>query len=335
MKFAQFAATIAVLGLAASAQVPALANDSSATLGTGGLMLTTTADVRMASEDLFISPKQIRIRYEFVNDAKQDLDLLVAFPLPDINAYEFFEEPLGTVTNDPLNFVNFQVKQDGRRVPVQVEQRAFFENKDVTVIVKKSGVPINAVHPKYGTDLNKVPKAQMAALVKAGIAEMEGDYLHPRWTARTKFFWKQHFPAGKTLVLEQTYQPVTGQAFFSQYDLKADDKSDEDMYWKKTYCIDKGTQSTLARMIKARSAKGSNDAAPGLLVTYATDYILKTANNWKGPIGKFHMTLDKLKPANVLSLCWDGDLKKTGATRFEFTRDSFSPAQDVKLVVIE
>lgn len=331
MKFVRCAAVAAVVGLA----VPAQANDSSATLGAGGLMLTTTADIRMASEDLFISPKQIRIRYEFTNDASKDLDLLVAFPLPDIDAYEFFEEPLGTVTADPLNFVNFQVKQDGRPVTVQMEQRAFFQNKDVTAIVKKAGVPINAVHPKYGQSLDKLPKAQMAALVKAGIAEMEGDYLHPRWTARTKFFWKQHFPAGKTIVLEQTYQPVTGQAFFSQYDLKADDKSEDDMYWKKTYCIDKNTQSTLARMIKARSSKGSNDAAPGLLVSYATDYILKTANNWKGPIGKFHMTLDKLKPANVLSLCWDGDLKKTGATRFEFTRDNFAPAQDVKLVVIE
>ncbi|MBI3676897.1 MAG: DUF4424 family protein [Proteobacteria bacterium] len=333
MSFPYFAIVCAAVCLA----TPAFANDSSASLGAGGLMLTKTADVRMAAEDLFISPRQIRIRYEFVNDAPKDVDLLVAFPLPDIDAYEFFEEPLGTVTADPLNFVNFVVKQDGKTVPVQVEQRAFFQNRDVTAIVVKAGAPLNPVHPKYCTSLDKLPKAQTAALIKAGIGEMEGEYLHPHWTTRTKFFWTQHFPAGKTVVLEQSYQPVTGQAFFSRYDVQTDEKSkDSDAnYWQKTYCMDKATLSTLARMIKARGAKGSEGAAPGLLATYSTDYILKTASNWKGPIGKFHLTLDKLAPANVLSLCWDGDLKKTGATRFEFSRENFAPAQDIKMVVIK
>jgi len=34
----------------------AIADDSSATLGMGGVQLTQSADIRMAAEDLYISP---------------------------------------------------------------------------------------------------------------------------------------------------------------------------------------------------------------------------------------------------------------------------------------
>jgi uncharacterized protein DUF4424 len=63
--------------------------------------------------------------------------------------------------------------------------------------------------------------------------------------------------------------------------------------------------------------------------------VLSTGNNWKGPIGHFHLTLDKLKPDNVLSLCWDGALRKTGAATFEDTRENFAPKSDIKLLVVE
>ena len=72
-----------------------------------------------------------------------------------------------------------------------------------------------------------------------------------------------------------------------------------------------------------------------MLNGYETDFVLKTARNWKGPIGRFHLTIDKLKPDNLISLCWDGDLKKTGPTTFESTRENFAPAGDIKLLVLE
>jgi hypothetical protein len=66
-----------------------------------------------------------------------------------------------------------------------------------------------------------------------------------------------------------------------------------------------------------------------------TDYILSTANTWKGPIGQFHLTLDKLDPNAVLTLCWKGALKKTGPTTFEFSARNFAPAQDIHLAVLK
>ncbi len=71
------------------------------------------------------------------------------------------------------------------------------------------------------------------------------------------------------------------------------------------------------------------------LTAFTTDYVLVTGNNWKGPIGHFHLVLDKLKPGNALSLCWDGGITKTGPATFESTRDSFSPKIDIQLLVLQ
>ena len=62
----------------------ALANDSVAEMGAGGLILVRADGVTMQSEDLFVSPSQVRVDYEFRNDAKETQNYLVAFPMPMI-----------------------------------------------------------------------------------------------------------------------------------------------------------------------------------------------------------------------------------------------------------
>src|ERR1700722_8842194 len=81
------------------------ADDSSAELGAGGLVLTHSNTIRMAAQELRISPRDVSARFQFVNDAKTDIDIIVAFPLPDIDTSRFSEEPLGHTTADPVNFV--------------------------------------------------------------------------------------------------------------------------------------------------------------------------------------------------------------------------------------
>ncbi len=307
----------------------AQANDSSASLGTGGLVLTKSADIRMASEDLSISRKRIAIRYEFANDSGKDVDTIVAFPLPDIATGDFYESPMGTMTDDPVNFVGFEVRQNGAKIPVQVEQRAIFKGRDVTAVLKGFHVPVNIIHQSIIQSFDKVPPATRKALLAQGLAEGDGEYLSPRWTVRTKIFWKQHFPAGKTIVLEQRYQPVVGQSFFTEYEYAPDSEH----YSEKTFCMDKPAMAAAKKKVEA--LKASPRGQDYLVVAYTTQYILKTAGNWKGPIGSFHLTLDKDKPGNVLSLCWNGELKKTGPTTFEFTRTDFAPAQDLNVLVLE
>jgi hypothetical protein len=325
------AVRLLALAAASAAAVTARADDSSASLGAGGIAFTKMADVRMASEDLRLSPDAVRIRYTFVNDGKADVDTLVAFPLPDIDAYEFWGTPIGRITGDPVNFVGFKAVADGRPVAVTVEQKAIHEGRDVTATVKSAGLPVNVVSGQNYRRLDRLTPSQRKVLKDAGLAEFDNDQGIARWIVRTRFYWRQRFPAGKTVVIEHSYKPVTGQAFFSDYDLKARPGAADDS-WKKAYCMD---DSTLARVLLAMAQRKQSNRNDGLLNAYSTQFILQTANNWKGGIGRFHLTLDKLKPDNILSLCWDGALKKTGATTFEATRDNFAPARDIKFVVLE
>ncbi|HUO91483.1 MAG TPA: DUF4424 family protein [Rhizomicrobium sp.] len=323
-----FCAGVACAALLFASEVAA--DDSSAALGMGGIEFTQSAEIRMTDEDLRISPKDVHIRFVFKNESARDIDTVVAFPLPDINTAEFSNSPIGTVTNDPVNFVGFQVRQDGHAVPVSVEQRAFLGDRDVTATIKSVGLPINIIIGRGYDLLVALPPAKRKILTAGDLAEFDSNNnALPHWTVRTRFYWRQHFPAGKSVVFEQSYQPVTGISLFGDLDLK--ENSEGSNYYTKGFCLDAAARATLARLIAAARKKNPN--AGGYLNVMTTEYILKTGNNWKGPIGRFHLTLDKLRPDNVLSLCWGGTLKRTGPATFEDVRSDFAPKDDVKLLV--
>ncbi|HEX4301460.1 MAG TPA: DUF4424 family protein [Rhizomicrobium sp.] len=320
----------ALLATAATLVAPALADDSSAMLGAGGIVLTKNADIRMAAEDLYLSPRQVKVHYTFTNDSNQDIDTIVAFPLPDVDNYELAESPIGTTMDTTPNFVGFALTVDGKKVVPTSEERAYFNGKDVTAQLLALGAPLNVVIGGGYDKLNKLPKASHDALVKAGLLEDEGsDSVHAKWVTKTKFWWKMHFPAGGTVSVDHTYQPVTGQTFFTTYALS---DAGEFATYNKNYCIDAGTKAS----IQAGFATiGKKTGSEGMYNQYTTDFVIVTANNWKGPIGSFHLTIDKLKPSNILSLCWPGDIKKTGATRFESTLTNFAPKKDIQILVLE
>jgi hypothetical protein len=306
------------------------ADDSSAALGLGGVTFEKSADIRMAQEDLRISPERVKVRFAFVNDSAKDIETTVAFPLPDIDSWEYFETPLGTVTDDPVNFVGFKVTVNGSPVAFDVDQRAVLGGRDVTAPLKRAGVPVN---PLMGNTrlLDKVSPAARKTLLAARLAEMEGEYVHPRWVIRTRFHWKQKFPAGKIVVIEHTYQPVTGGTFFSNYEMAGKDNGTP---WRRDYCMDPPTLSRIAQMLNKAAHATNAQQTGGMLQITSTDYVLSTGNNWKGGIGRFHLLLDKLKPQYTLSLCWDGMLRKTSPTTFEFSATNYRPTRDVKMVVL-
>ncbi len=320
--------TLCALGALLLAAAAASADDSSAALAAGGVVFTKGTPVQMKAEDLYVSPKAVRIRFEFANDSNKDVDTLVAFPLPDIDTATYWGSPVGTVTDDPVNFVGFKAQVDGKPVSFKVEQRAFVKDKDVTALLAAIGLPINPVAGEGYQRYEKLPYEQRKRLFDVHAADGDAKDFVPQWIVRTKFYWLQHFPAHKILVVEHSYQPVTGQSFFGKSNL-----ADKDSMDARNFCIDAPTKAKIVAMSNARlKAKADNGE---YLNAYRTDYILKTANNWNGPIGRFHITLDKLKPDNVLSLCWDGALKKTGPATFEDARVNFTPTRDIHMLVLE
>ncbi len=303
----------------------ALADDSAAVLGAGGIVFTSNTPVRMAAEDLYISPKAVRIHFVFANDTAKDVETVVAFPLPDIDTAQFSESGIGSVVDDPVNFVGFKAVVGGKPVAFKVEQRAIVKGKDVTALLVAAGVPVNPIANRGYEKLAKLSADAVKRLKAAGVVDGEPGDVLALWTVRTRFYWTQRFPAHGSVVIDHSYQPVTGGSFFDKEIMASGDDV-------RTYCIDAATRARI--IAKSEAAKKAKPDNSGMLSSFWTDYILRTANNWNGPIGKFHLTLDKLKPDNVLSLCWKGDLKKTGPTTFETTLGNFSPAQDIHLLVL-
>ena len=319
--------TVAAASLAAA--YSAFADDSSAQLDAGGLTLTKSADIRMASEDLTISPTDVRVRYEFTNDSGHDIDTTVAFPLPKVDMYEFSEEPLGETTDDPVNFVGFEARENGRPIAARLQARAMHEGHDVSAQVRAAGLPVGIYSESFNKALAALPAAKLTALEHAGLMEVDGDSRRPKWTVELTYYWTEHFPAGKTVVIEHHYRPVTGQQFYGRFSVN---DAEQAQYWK-NFCIGPAAQAVVNKALDA--AEKNEPAMSGLLLAYTTGFVLTTGNNWKGPIGRFHLTLDKLAPENILSLCWDAaPLRKTGPMRFESTVTNFAPKHDINMVVL-
>lgn len=116
--------TLTALLVTICAATPTLANDSTAMLATGGLVLVKNDDIEMRSEDLFISMKKIEVVYRFFSKSAKEVTTLVAFPMPDLN---FSETNVNIAVPNPAspNFLGFQTTANGRPVTADIEQKAF------------------------------------------------------------------------------------------------------------------------------------------------------------------------------------------------------------------
>ncbi len=315
--------------LAAATAPRALANDSTATLGAGGLVLTKSADIALDREDLYVSTTEIRVHYEFRNAGDKDIATTVAFPLPDIDLSYYSEVPITRPGSDPVNFVDFTVSVDGQAVAPVLEARALLKGEDITDYLTAKNLKFSFFADGFNDALLKADPVLRKELMARHIAEYdEYDNVYPQWLDRTAFHWDQVFPAGKATTVEHRYKPVAGQFFVSKYSLGPNDDT------LKPYCVDDPTRQALWKRIKERSTKGGEEPDDGLLTATAVDYILTTANNWHGPIGKFRLTIDKGDPGNLLTLCIDG-IKKTGPTTFVVEADDYAPASDLRFLIIK
>jgi hypothetical protein len=318
------------LALALLAGGPAWGNDSSGFQGTGGIELAANPAVRMVSEDLFISLGQIRVSYVFRNVTRQPVTTLVVFPFPDLDLSQGLSAPNWAFPVKGSNFLDFRVWVDGQAVQPALERRAFLHGRDVTAEVAAAGAldvaPWQA-DPYHGETAG-LPEAALAQLRRQGLVADGEDPDTPQWQLRTRYYWTQTFPPGRDVRVRHTYRPFVGSALMEgvrQVDGRAvfgrlvgEHPADRDRY-----CLDAGTR----RALVAAERSGTRFSQVAEL-----EYILTTARNWAGPIGHFHLTIDKGSPRNVATLCWDG-LHRTGATTFEASADNFVPVHDIALLV--
>ena len=149
----------------------ALANDSSAELATGGLVFVKNPDVKMLAEDLYISTKEIRVRYKFLNKSNADVTTLVAFPLPDITL-DFSDTTIEIPTDDPVNMFGFTTTVEGQLVHANVEQKAYAQNSDQTDILTRMRIPLAPHLEATQKALTRLPAADKDQLKRLGLIKI-------------------------------------------------------------------------------------------------------------------------------------------------------------------
>lgn len=307
------------------------ANDSSAALGAGGLTLLQSADIRMASEDLFVSRDEIRVRYSFLNESQAPITTRVAFPMPEADLDALGESDIGWPTADPINIVDFRVTVDGRAVKPALEQKAFLKGVDVTDVLVRLGAPLGYPHSNFNDRLMKLSPAAKKELTQRGLADFGGDVVRALWTVRDTFHWEQTFQPGRALKVEHAYKPVVGGSFIPAVGFfENPDVYKSDDYFKQ-FCIDDGTLAGIKQRLRAMEKRNGQGA---MLLAYYVDYVLTTGRNWKGPIGDFKLTIDKGRADNIVSFCMSG-VKKTGPTTFVVRKSNFEPDADLHVMIVE
>jgi len=310
---------------------PALANDSVASTGAGGLVLQRTADIDMASEDLFVSADQIKIHSVFRNHSPRDVTTIVAFPMPDRDLTNELESNIAFPSN-------FHTLVAGEPVKTQLERKAVVKGKDYTALLHRLGIPVAPETVNNATKaMDRLSLAQRTQLQSLGLArddQWDDDgkgmkhHLVPLWTIRDKYWWTQRFPAGRDLVVDHRYQPGTGGSVENQLALP---ELRHDQYTKQMmalYCVDQSFMQAVDRL--ARRQRTNSPGMPDQRI----DYILTTGANWRSPIASFRLVVDKGKPNNLVSFCETG-VKKISPTQYEVRHSNWTPKRDLHVLIIQ
>lgn len=320
---------LSVMTLAA----PAAANDTTAVLEAGGLVYTRQDDISMESENLFISPSEVRVDYVFRNEADRDLETMVAFPMPDISGGVEFMGGLDDVEHD--NFMGFTVSQDGKPIEPTLQQRAYVNGIDVTQDIVGQGVSLLPLSDATRASIAKLPADILKDWQTRGLiidmayspeSPVDPEF-YPTWKLTTAFWWRTTFPAGKEVKVHHSYRPSVGGTVAMTF-IQDGKPSDYFAEYKERYCIDEAFMKTAAKLEKQQ------DYDKGVyFIEKWLSYILTTGANWNGPIKSFTLTVDKGDPAYFVSFCGQG-VKKIGLTTFQMTAKDFYPEKDLHVLLI-
>lgn len=330
---------------------PALANDGFGGLSATGLSFGQTDAVAMEEENLFIGIDTIAVDYVFRNTTDADVTGEVIFPLPPIAVWSGYEAMMNLPEDlTRPDVVGFTATVDGQPVAVTIDRIAVVEDgydeanppskqydnpgRDVSADLERLGIPLTLDYMAVRDLLLSFPEDKRNEVAALGLAEYyagePANDIPPdvwgAWSIVTRYHWTQTFPAGKVVKVSHSYtnRPPGGLFYWT------DPPEDYQTYLKDMYCIDSGTSKAMAKALK----NPAGDDAGNYGTSWNISYILRTANSWAGPIGKFTLTLDKGDPKNAISLCADG-VKKTGPTTFVVEKTNYTPERDLEVLIVQ
>jgi hypothetical protein len=311
------------------------ANDSAVELAVGGVTFTQSQDVSMEEEVLTITPENVTVLYRFLNQTKAPVTLTVGFPLPELDLSQ--QDALYAIpSSDPVNFVDFKTKVDGKAINFDVVQKARLGGKDVTAAIRGAGLPILLLGGDVQARIAALLPEVRARLVKDGLLVPAGSnekgekMFGPAWSVVTYFTRKQVFPPGQAVAVEHRYKTSLGtsQDTILRKALRNSDGMAEmlDRY-RKDYCL---PEDFFGGVDKLAGGDPANSAG---LQERRIDYVMKTGANWAGPIKSFRLVVDKGRADHLVSFCFD-NVKKISPTAFEAKVENFVPARDLKVLLI-
>lgn len=324
---------LAAAVLASLLATPAIANDTTAQLSTGGLIFVRTDAVAMESENLYISPDEVRVAYVFKNISDVDVDSVVAFPMPDIASNPYAMVSIPDQASD--NFLDFTVMVDDQPVAPTLDQRAFAAEVDVTDELKAGGIPIYPYAEGADEALAKLPEEKLADWVSRGIVMIDtfdvGDGMKshyvPSWTLKSAYWWKMSFPKGKQVHVRHSYKPSVGGTVGLTFVEEGKVGGERLTEYRQKYCVDQTFEKAVQKAVDA----AGQDTTP--YFENWISYVLTTGGNWATTIGTFKLTIDKGKADSLVSFCGEG-VRKTGPTTFELTYEDFYPEKDIEILLL-
>lgn len=326
---------LGVIGMLLAASLPALGNDTSAVLTTGGLEFVTNTDIVMASEELFISTEQIRVVYQFRNDGSADQSVLVAFPMPDIVPSMY--SPVAFPAGPDDNLFEFKTTFDGQPVAASLHEYAYALGVDRTELLTQLGLPLVPISDAANAAADGLDDETTAKLLHLGMLSPDEyddgqgmkKHVFPAWTYRATYTWEANFPAGQTVEVVHTYTPSVGGTVGVSFLSEPVDGYDPARDYAQRYCTDAGFINAVRKTLSSPDEPWSAPFTESWI-----SYILTTGGNWAGNgIEKFRLVVDKGDPKNLVSFCGEG-VRKIGPTTFEMVKENFWPEQELNILIL-
>lgn len=328
MKVKTVKAVLASSVLMSALVVSAYANDGVGHVGVGGVQYIKSDNIAMHSEELYVSKDKITVDYQFKNLSNQDITETILFPLPAVQANEYYQN----VDYRHLLINSFKIWANGKPVMPTVNVRTFMKpigtDKAVDVTAEFKACGLSDTELKYpwvytidtrfvsiAEKLRDCKNPKIAKMIDKTKPLTTEEALHDavHWETQIIYSWQQTFKAGAITRVKHSYQPlVGGGVHFSEVEYQ-------------DYCIGNAVK-------KAIAGSESKDMLPYSSV----GYILSTGANWAKPIANFKLTVERDND-EVVSFCWAGKshVINQGNGVFTITEKNFTPTKELDVVFLK
>lgn len=313
--------TLCVVSLVAGT---AHGNGATASFAAGGLTFRDSTDISIASEDLYLSPYEIRVDYVFHSSAGEPLVETIAFPMPrvpsDLESSVIMSSVLDPdgASGDMRNYLDFGVAVNDRPIIPVLHEFAWAGDEPVTETILGAGLPLLPRYDAWQELAGQLQPDTLAALVEKGLVIDLGSYTEPAWDYQAVYEWQQAFAPGETRVSIH-YRPLLG--WPGDYGVDEFDQGER----AQAACVDDALREAIAEHKRSNS----------YYEVAQLDYITTTARHWSGPIGEFNLTVGPTEAAQaagngpILSaVCPAGTLMDEDGIR-RWSASDHVPQQDI------